>query len=162
MSSLDLKLSDAIGLSLSDKTLDVLRDFLQPKTALTLKSNARSILDLLPEKGPLSSDIWLVGDVCFELAVQIPYYHPSQLKLAALLEYLGKSTQLGQTLASKVGTLGISRFWMSIVTNDCQDMITGQYHWFQVLEGSLRRLTGRSCEVLLMNYSGVCGYGAAS
>lgn len=90
------------GHTLTDKIFQLLRGFLQPDTNMTLQSTAQSILDLLPEKDPQSTEIWSFGEICIELAEQIPYYHPSQLKLAALLEYLGKSTKLGQTDTSKV------------------------------------------------------------
>ncbi|KAI9860061.1 MAG: hypothetical protein M1813_006409 [Trichoglossum hirsutum] len=79
--------------SSTDKIFIILRDFLQPDAALSLESTAKSILDLLPEEAPLSTEVWSFGELCFELAEQIPYYHPSQIKFARLLEYLGRSTK---------------------------------------------------------------------
>ncbi|KAI9837081.1 MAG: hypothetical protein M1819_000730 [Sarea resinae] len=119
MSSLDLKLEDPPGHALTDKTFRLLRDFLQPDTVLTMESTAESILELLPENAPLSTDIWSFGETCIELAEQIPYYHPSQLKLAALFEHLGQSAKLGQTCKFK-------------------EMSSGQYVRYQRLGESLK------------------------
>jgi hypothetical protein len=85
-----------------DKVFIILRDFLQPDSTLSVESATQSILDLLPENAPLSDEIWSFGEVCFELAEQIPYYHPSQLKFARLLEYIGRSTKVNQRGTSKV------------------------------------------------------------
>lgn len=85
-----------------DKVFVILRDLLQPDTTLSLESAAESVLALLPEKAPLSTEIWSFGEVCFELSEQIPYHHPSQLKLARLLEYIGRSTKVNDKMTSKV------------------------------------------------------------
>lgn len=95
MSSLDLDIERPTD-TYCEKTFPILRDFLQLDAAVTLESTAKSILDLLPEKDPHSDNVGSFGEMCIELAEQIPYHHPSQLKLAALLEHLGKSTKLGQ------------------------------------------------------------------
>ncbi|KAI9847730.1 MAG: hypothetical protein M1837_001978 [Sclerophora amabilis] len=96
MASLDLKVEDASGDILTEKTFHLLRGFLQPDTSLTLDSTAQSILDLLSPYAPHSTEVWVFGETCIELAEQIPYYHPSQLKFAELLEYLGQSAVFGQ------------------------------------------------------------------
>ncbi|KAI9802791.1 MAG: hypothetical protein M1833_001390 [Piccolia ochrophora] len=101
MSSLDLKQDDPIPDGVSDKAFYLLRAFLQLDTASTLESTSQSILALLPEKDPNSTDVWCFGETCIEVAEQIPYHHPAQLKLVGLLEYLGESTKLGQTYTSK-------------------------------------------------------------
>ena len=85
-----------------EKLFPILRGFFQPHTAMTLESTANSILDLLPEKAPHSTDVRSFGELCIELVEQVPYHHKSQLKLAGLLEYLGKSTKLGQIDTFKV------------------------------------------------------------
>ena len=95
MSFLDLQMelpTDAFEL----KLFPILRDYLQSNTAITLESTVNSILDLLPENSPNLTDVWSFGQICIELVEQIPYHHLSQLKLAGLLEYIGKSTKLGQ------------------------------------------------------------------
>ena len=108
MSSLDLKIEVPTDI-LTHETFDILCEYLQPDTALTLASTTQSILDLLPEKAPHSTEVWSFGDTCIEVAEQIPYHHPSQLKLVGLLKYPGKSTKLGQISTSKVSPLGISK-----------------------------------------------------
>ncbi len=102
MSHLDLKMEGPQGHTLTDKAFQLLRNYLQPDTTLTLESTVRSVLSLLPENVPLSTEIWSFGEICIELAEQIPFHHRSQLKLSALLESLGKSTKLGQAVTSKV------------------------------------------------------------
>ncbi|KAL2850447.1 hypothetical protein BJX68DRAFT_266656 [Aspergillus pseudodeflectus] len=46
---------------------------------------------LLPENAPLSNEVWSAGTVIIEIAGQIPYSHPAQLKLATLVEHLSKA-----------------------------------------------------------------------
>ena len=99
--SLDLKLEDSFD-DLCKEMLPILRDFLQPDTAVLLETTANKILDLLPDKSPNSNDVWVFGEICIELAEQIPYHHPSQLKLAGLLELLGKSTKIGRICVLEV------------------------------------------------------------
>ncbi|CAD6574896.1 MAG: hypothetical protein ASARMPRED_006969 [Alectoria sarmentosa] len=118
MSSLDLKIEVPTDI-LTHETFDILCEYLQPDTALTLASTTQSILDLLPEKAPHSTEVWSFGDTCIEVAEQIPYHHPSQLKLVGLLKYPGKSTKLGQISTSKV-------------------MNTSQYFRYQRLGDALR------------------------
>ena len=110
MYSLELKMEEPSGDPSLDKTFALLRDFLQPESILTLEFTARSIEDLLPEKAPLSTEIWIFGETCVDIAEQIPYHHPSHLKLAALLEYLANSPKLGQVHTSKVGYLRYFNF----------------------------------------------------
>lgn len=102
MSSLDLKMEDPPGDPIPDKTFALLRDFVQPDSIMTLDFTAKSLEDLLPSNAPLSTEVWDFGESCIEVAEQIPYYHPSQLKLAGLLEYLGYSPKLGQAYPSNV------------------------------------------------------------
>ncbi|RDW70677.1 DUF3632 domain-containing protein [Aspergillus mulundensis] len=66
----------------------VLNDFLQPESTKPLHQAVREILALLPENAPESTEIWSAGDIIIEVASQIPYSHPSQLKLAQLVEQL--------------------------------------------------------------------------
>ena len=106
MSSLHLRLGDdedpfAPG-SYETKSFAILQDCLQPDTRLSQESTANSILDLLPENEPYPGNVWDFGGLCIELAEQIPYYHPSQLKLAELLRYIGMSTKLGKVTELEV------------------------------------------------------------
>lgn len=118
MYSLDLKMEDPPGDAIPDQTFALLRDFLQPDSTLTLEFTARSIENLLPGKAPLSTEVWDFGESCIEVAEQIPYHHPSQLKLAELLEYLANSPKLGQAHTSKVSYIRHFDFWMS--TSGCR------------------------------------------
>lgn len=118
MSTLDLKI-EGLKPPFEHTIFRLLRDYLQPDTTMTLESTARSILALLPDsaphEAPHSYDVYDFGGVCIELSEQIPYHHPSQLKLVGLLELLGQSTKLGQIHFSEVCTLGISGLPSSIV-----------------------------------------------
>lgn len=101
MYSLDLKTEDS-GWPIPDKIFSLLRDYLQPDSTMTLEFTARSLEDLIPVNSPLSTEVLDFGDSCIEVAEQIPYHHPSHLKLAGLLEYLANSPKLGQAYPSKV------------------------------------------------------------
>jgi hypothetical protein len=79
-----------------DKVFTILRNFLQPNSLTSLKSAAQSILDLLPQNAQLSSEVGFFGELCIDLAEQVPYNHPSQLKFARLLQYLSRSPKLCQ------------------------------------------------------------------
>ena len=109
-SSLDLKLEEPGDDPLSVKVFEILRDFLQSNAALTLQNTARSILALLPENDSDSMEVLSFSETCIEVAEQIPYHHPSRLKLAGLMEQMGRSTKLGHTYTSSVGLLGSSSF----------------------------------------------------
>lgn len=60
----------------------ILRDFLQPDTKLSLQEAAKAILVLIPANASGYAEVCSFGEICVELAEQIPYHHPSQLKLA--------------------------------------------------------------------------------
>jgi hypothetical protein len=51
-----------------DQVFVILREFLQPDTAIPLKSTAYCILALLPEEDPLSLVVASSGELCLELA----------------------------------------------------------------------------------------------
>jgi hypothetical protein len=76
------------------KVFLILQDFLQPDTTTSLESAVHPILDLLPEDASMSNEVGLVGEICLELAEQIPYYHPSQIKLARVVEEMCRSSKL--------------------------------------------------------------------
>jgi hypothetical protein len=95
MASLKFQMEDPRGEDVVyDRTFDLLCDFLQPHTTSTRDSTAQAILKMLPENASDSMEVGSFGDTCIEVAEQIPYHHPSQLKLVDLLEYLGRSTKL--------------------------------------------------------------------
>lgn len=80
------------------KAFLILGDFLQPDTTTSLGSALNSILDILPDRAPLSKEVWSFGVLCFEIAQQIPYSHPSQQKLARLLEGLKESEKVTEKI----------------------------------------------------------------
>lgn len=69
----------------------ILRDFLQPDTKLSLQEAARSLLVLIPANASEHAEVCSFGEICVELAEQLPYHHPSQLKFVQLLHYLSMS-----------------------------------------------------------------------
>ncbi|GIK03849.1 hypothetical protein Aspvir_007924 [Aspergillus viridinutans] len=82
-----------------EKVFQILNDYLQPDTKTSLDSAVHWILALLPEKEPLSTEVWDVGEVVLQLAEQIPYHHPSQIKLARFMEELTLSPKLTTELS---------------------------------------------------------------
>jgi hypothetical protein len=60
-----------------EKVFQVLNDYLQPDTKTSLDSAVHSVLALLPEKEPLSTEVWSVGEVVLQLAEQIDTVLPS-------------------------------------------------------------------------------------
>ena len=79
----------------TETTFNLLRDFLQPNSTLTLDITAPKLLELLPsQKAVGSTDLMAFNNICITFAEQIPYHHPSQHKLAALMEYLAGSMKL--------------------------------------------------------------------
>lgn len=110
----------------SDKLFVILRDFLQPDSTMPLKSAVDRIADLLPDNAPLSTEVWDLGTVCFEVAEQIPYHHPSMQKLARLLEALGQSTKVNSHTSKVsehmlVGWLYACRVYVLPLTDSFQD-----------------------------------------
>ena len=94
-SHLDLRLNEPETYSEHTKQVfSALQDYLQPKTESSLKSAATSVLTLLPKDKRESTEVWMFFELCVELAEQIPYNHPLQLKLVGLLDYLHLSPQL--------------------------------------------------------------------
>ncbi|KAH8898656.1 hypothetical protein GQ53DRAFT_836754 [Thozetella sp. PMI_491] len=69
----------------------ILRDFLQPNTKLSPQDAAKSLLTLIPANAPGNAEVCSFGEICVELAEQIPYHHPSQLKFTQLLHVLAMS-----------------------------------------------------------------------
>ncbi|KAL6238379.1 hypothetical protein BDW75DRAFT_237479 [Aspergillus navahoensis] len=79
----------------SDFTIfHILNNFLQPNSAKSLLGTVQSILALLPENAPLSTEVWSAENVVIEIAGQTPYSHPAQLQLAVLVEQLAKADKL--------------------------------------------------------------------
>jgi hypothetical protein len=66
----------------------ILQDYLQPSSRTSPDEAVEKTIALFPEG---FSDLRSVNDVCLELAEQIPYHHPSQLKLVQLLWLIGRN-----------------------------------------------------------------------
>jgi hypothetical protein len=73
------------------KVAAVLRDFLQPDSKISLREAAGSIMNMVPDNAQENAEVYSFGEICVELAEQIPYYHSSQFKLAQLLQYISTS-----------------------------------------------------------------------
>lgn len=76
------------------KVFLILQDYLQPDSKTSLESAVQSILSLIPENASLLTEVYYLGLVFLELAEQIPYDHPSQIKLARVVEELSRSAKL--------------------------------------------------------------------
>ena len=97
MSALDLHFEDPD--ESDDHTIQlhtIIENYLQPKTTTTLQQASASILATLPKNKPNSTEVLTYGQVCIDLGERIPYYHPLQLKLIGLMEYLQFSPHLCQ------------------------------------------------------------------
>lgn len=72
-----------------------LRDFLQPSSqAATVEATSSSILDLLPKDDPQGDAVSKLSSECIELARQIPYSHPAQLKLVRAILKMSPSSKV--------------------------------------------------------------------
>jgi hypothetical protein len=105
MAALNLVMKDFSDDPRKSKDLDqqafaILRDFPQPDSRTSLNSASTSILALLPDQDPYGMPVWRLGELCIELAEQIPYSHPSQLKLVWLLQQIGPSPKLMTNVSS--------------------------------------------------------------
>lgn len=79
----------------SERTFGILTDFLADASVVTLDNARERIIALLPEREPCSTEVWSFGITCIDLAEGIPYGHPAQLKLAALLVHLTGTATFG-------------------------------------------------------------------
>ncbi|KFY63057.1 hypothetical protein V496_04219 [Pseudogymnoascus sp. VKM F-4515 (FW-2607)] len=66
----------------------VLRDFLQPDSSVSSVDVAERVVNVFPYK---YADLRQLISVFFEIAEQIPYHHPSHLKLVKLMWLVGRS-----------------------------------------------------------------------
>ena len=103
------KLSEPPEDCVEERVLAVLSDFAQPSSTMSIEAAVNSLLDVLPESDPQRGDIDVFGGVYVGLAEQVPYYHTSHAKLAALLEYLGRSTAFAEIIRNEVRALKVRR-----------------------------------------------------
>ncbi|OBT80655.1 hypothetical protein VF21_00499 [Pseudogymnoascus sp. 05NY08] len=76
--------------SIDFKLFLVLCDFLQPDSTISPIDAAERAIDVFPHKYP---DLRQLISVCFAIAEQISYHHPSQLKLVGFLWLVGRSAR---------------------------------------------------------------------
>lgn len=93
---------------LDQQAFPILRDFLQPDSEQSLNPTSISILTLLADEDPNGKPMLFLGELFIELAEQIPYSHPSQLKLARLLQQMS----LSDKVISNVSSICTTRYWL--------------------------------------------------
>jgi hypothetical protein len=100
------ELSDFISIPLTynqDDYLNLLivQDFLQPDSTMSVEEAIGRIIEVHAsyDCNPL---YYAIGPFCATIAAQIPYSHPSQLKLARLVWLLGRSPERLKKLTPKV------------------------------------------------------------
>lgn len=91
------------------KVFRTLEDFLQPDSKRSLESAVQSILALIPENASQLNEVGSAGEVFLEIAEQIPYHHPSQIKLARLVEQISRSAKLTGASDPWVSSLSIGK-----------------------------------------------------
>ncbi|KAH8694029.1 hypothetical protein BGW36DRAFT_361851 [Talaromyces proteolyticus] len=97
---------------LSDyKIFLILRDFLQPGSTIKPDDAVSSALEVFPVG---YSDLRSLNTVCLELAEQIPYDHPSQLKLASFLWLVGRRSKRVAKLQSKEKPIATENFYQHL------------------------------------------------
>ena len=64
----------------------ILRRFLQPSRTKSVQQTVKSIIKLLPDDASASNELMSINPVILNLADQIPYHHPSHIKLARVVE----------------------------------------------------------------------------
>ncbi|KAI9675627.1 MAG: hypothetical protein M1817_000994 [Caeruleum heppii] len=138
MTSLKFQLEDPFDDGVTEKAFPLLQNFLQPNSSLGLKTTARKILELLPDHEDQSMEVRNFGDLCIELAEQIPYHHSSQMKLVKLMEEMGKFSQLGSVYSSEVSPRRAQVFQIGSDIDDFQKGKAGRYIRYQLLGERMR------------------------
>lgn len=80
--------------ALDVKLATTLNEFLQPQSEVSIHDAAQSILTHLPADMPYSDEGFAFATLVVEVAVQIPYQHPSHARLVRLLKHLTRSPKL--------------------------------------------------------------------
>lgn len=89
-----LMASSLNGTVLDVKLATTLNEFLQPQSEVPIHDVAQSILTHLPADKPYSDEGFAFATLVVEVAVQIPYQHPSHARLVRLLKYLTRSPKV--------------------------------------------------------------------
>lgn len=82
---------------LCDKIIDVLAQVLQPENTTPLNAAVDQIVVLLPQGQPYSDEVGDFLTTCYEAAEQIPYDHPSMIKLVTVIDSCLNSPGLSAT-----------------------------------------------------------------
>lgn len=80
--------------ALEVKLATTLKEFLQPQSEVSIHDAAQSILTHLPANKPYPDEAFAFATLIVEVAVQIPYQHPSHARLVRLLKHLTRSPKL--------------------------------------------------------------------
>jgi hypothetical protein len=97
------------------KAFEVLQRYLEPDRNLSVEQATALIHDMLPtetEKIHLAGQPGMFATLVLEVAQQIPYPHPSQVRLVRLLQRLAISSKLNQltTFEVKETTIPLKEF----------------------------------------------------
>jgi hypothetical protein len=78
------------------KAFGILTRYLEPGSDLSDEQAAELLYDILPsaDNEKLSSQPDMLGCVLLDVAKQIPYHHPSQIRLLNLFKHLGKTDKM--------------------------------------------------------------------
>lgn len=87
--------------------------FLQPQSEVSIHDAVQSILTHLPADKPYSDEGFALAALVVEVAVQIPYQHPSQARLVRLLKYLTRSRSTVGGGGGRRSFVSTSRPWAS-------------------------------------------------
>jgi hypothetical protein len=100
------------------KVATIPRDFLHPDTKKSLKIAIESLLAFTPARASQQAEVCSFGEICVEIAEQIPYHHLSQIKLVKLLHTLSRSPKFIDKfpLMAKITFPTIPSIYTSILT----------------------------------------------
>lgn len=91
---LNLHLEEPGDDHLCDQIIDILRKALQPDATMSLEVAVEQIVALLPRGHPYSHEVGQFVETCYEAAEQIPYNHPSMIKLVTIIDSCLNSSKL--------------------------------------------------------------------
>ena len=88
------------------RVFDILREFLQPDSKTSPRDAALKISSLLPQQQHIkydnSPELFSLWQLCIEIVWQIPYNHPSMVKLVRLIEQLNDCSKTAPSVVLEV------------------------------------------------------------
>nr|POF01078.1 hypothetical protein CFP56_21026 [Quercus suber] len=90
---LSLHLMEPGDLASIDEMFAILREVVQPDSAVSVERAATQLATFLPQGKPYASEVSYLLDTCYEMAEQIPYDHASMLKLVTIIDLCLSSSQ---------------------------------------------------------------------